>query len=423
MPTSKSSSKISRNHKFLKMTKHQNRTLGAFEKTFWLLDQIDSKDFALAVEMEGRASIEAWQSAVDQVQKRHPNLTASIKMDEFKRPFIEHNESLKIPLRILEINNNFKWEQEVEKELAVRFNTEEGPLFRVVLLQKPEESILILVANHTLADGSSLMYLFRDLLDAVTGQIIDFLEPQKSNDETLGLPEDIAITDTEGKGYTFKKLDPVSPKVESIRFSIESTSQIIERSRREQTTAHGAICAAVVIASRKLRKEWNDKKIELISPICTRKALRLDDNCGLNITTHPVYFEPEKHLSFWDIARFAKKGLKGTETVEHVQNYIEFFRQLTFDSTDIQQMIDTLKEAFNHQIMVTNLVKVKYKTNFGKLKLKSMYGPMVRSGKGIEQTIGAITSNEQLCLTNTSDNPITGLLREMQNILEEACKE
>jgi len=28
-------------------------TLADFEKTFWLLDQIDSKDFALAAEMEG----------------------------------------------------------------------------------------------------------------------------------------------------------------------------------------------------------------------------------------------------------------------------------------------------------------------------------------------------------------------------------
>jgi hypothetical protein len=71
--------------------------------------------------------------------------------------------------------------------------------------------------------------------------------------------------------------------------------------------------------------------------------------------------------------------------------------------------------------MVTNLVKVKYDTDFGKLKLRSVYGPMVRSGKGMEQTIGAITSNGQLCLTNTSDNPISGVLTEMQNILIEAC--
>ncbi|MDQ1166468.1 condensation domain-containing protein [Flavobacterium sp. SORGH_AS_0622] len=404
------------------MTKHENRTLGAFEKTFWLLDQIDSKDFALAAEVEGRESADAWRLAVDQVQKRHPNLSARIRMDEFKRPFIEHVDSLVIPLKVIEIDNNFKWEEVVEKELATRFNTEEGPLFRVIVLQKPEDTVLILAANHTLADGSSLMYLFRDLLEAVTGQIPQVLAPQKSNDETLGLPEDTAVEDNETSIYIFKKPDAVSPKVESIKFSSEHTSQLIERSRLEQTTVHGAICAAVVIAGRKLRHEWDDKKIELISPICTRKALQLDDNCGLNITTHPVYFEPEEKQSFWDIARLAKSGLNGTETKEHVENYLGFFRTLTFNSADIQKMVDILKEAFNHQIMVTNLVKVKYKTDFGKLKLKSVYGPMVRSGKGLEQTIGAISTNGNLCLTNTSDTPIAGLLEEMQMLMAEACK-
>jgi hypothetical protein len=404
------------------MTKHENRTLGAFEKTFWLLDQIDSKDFALAAEVEGRESADAWRLAVNQVQKRHPNLSARIRMDGFKRPFIEHVDSLVIPLKVIEIDNGFKWEQAVEKELEVRFNTEEGPLFRVIVLQKPEDTVLILAANHTLADGSSLMYLFRDLLEAVTGQIPQVLAPQKSNDETLGLPKDIAVEDNETSEYVFKKPAAVSPKVESIKFSSEHTSQLIERSRLEQTTVHGAICAAVVIAGRKLRQEWDDKKIELISPICTRKALQLDDNCGLNITTHPVYFEPEEKQSFWDIARLAKSGLNGTETKEHVENYLGFFRTLTFNSADIQKMVDILKEAFNHQIMVTNLVKVKYKTDFGKLKLKSVYGPMVRSGKGLEQTIGAISTNGNLCLTNTSDTLIAGLLEEMQMLMAEACK-
>ncbi len=361
------------------MTKHQNRTLGAFEKTFWLLDQIDSKDFALAAEVEGKQSADAWRQAVNQVQKRHPNLSARIGIDEFKRPFIEHVDSLVLPLKVIEVDSDFKWEKLVEKELATRFDTEEGPLFRVIVLQKPKDTVLILAANHTLADGSSLMFLFRDLLEAVTGQIPQVLVPQKSNDETLGFLEDKAVINDETSAYEFKKPEAVSPKVESIKFSIEQTSQIIERSRLEKTTVHGAICAAVVIAGRKLRKDWEDKKLELISPICTRKALQLDDNCGLNITTHPVYFKPEENQSFWDIARFAKSGLNGTETKEHVENYLGFFRELTFNSTDIQKMVDTLKEAFNHQIMVTNLVKVKYKTDFGKLKLKSVYGPMVRS--------------------------------------------
>ncbi|MFB9110208.1 phthiocerol/phthiodiolone dimycocerosyl transferase family protein [Flavobacterium gyeonganense] len=403
------------------MRKHQNRTLGAFEKTFWLLDQLDSKDFALAAEVEGKKPIDSWRLAIDQVQQRHLNLSAKISLDEFNRPFIEHVDSMIIPLRVMDVENEFRWESEVEKELAVRFNTKQGPLFRVVILQKPKNTVLILIANHTLADGSSLMYLFRDLLEAVTGKQQQVLASQKSNDETLGLPEDVAIADSEINEYVFKKPDPVFPKVESLRFSGETTSQIVEKSRIEQTTVHGAICAAVVIASRKLRKEWDVTKIELISPICTRKVLQLDDNCGLNITTHPVYFENEQNLSFWDLARMAKTGLHGTDKVEHVQNYIEFFRKLTYNSSNIQQMIDTLKEAFNHYIMVTNLVRVKYQTDFGTLKLKSIYGPMVRSGKGMEQTIGAISTNDQLCLTITSDNPIPGILKEMQNILYKAC--
>jgi hypothetical protein len=72
--------------------------------------------------------------------------------------------------------------------------------------------------------------------------------------------------------------------------------------------------------------------------------------------------------------------------------------------------------------MVTTLVRVKYKTDFGPLKLEALYSPMVRSGKGVEQTIGALTTNSSLCLTNTSDTPIPGLLLEMEQILDKACQ-
>jgi len=401
------------------MTNQQNRTLGAFEKTFWLLDQIDSKDFALAAEIQGKESVAAWRLAINRVQQRHPNLSVRIKLDNDQRAVAEHIE-LPIPLRVVEATSDYRWQQEVEKELATRFDTEVGPLMRIVLVQKPENTVLILVANHTLADGTSLNYLFRDILNAVTGKQLEVMAPQRSNDEVLGMSEDFPLPDAEKSAYVFEKIAPVSPKVDSIRFTNEQSLSILEKSRAEGTTVHGAICAAAVTAARELRNEWTESKLELISPICTRKPLQLDDNCGLNITTHPVYYEPEENQNFWDIARFTKSGLAGTDTIEHVQNYIGFFRDLTFNSTDIQKMVDILKEAFNHQIMVTNLVKVKYDTDFGKLKLNAVYGPMVRSGKGNEQTIGAISSNGCLCLTNTSDNPIPGILSKMQQLLLEA---
>jgi len=214
----------------------------------------------------------------------------------------------------------------------------------------------------------------------------------------------------------------VSPKVSSLRLSTAATDRLRNRAREENTTVHGAICAAAIMASRKMRPEWSEVKMELISPICTRGVLNLNDDFGLNITTHPVFFENEQALSFWELARFAKTGLEGTSTVAHVRNYLGFFRELTFSHNDIQKMLEILKGAFNHQIMVTNLVNVKYDTDFGPLKLHALYGPMVRSGKGMEQTIGAVSTNGSLGLTNTSDTPISGLLEEIEYILLQASK-
>lgn len=404
------------------MRTKQNRTLGAFEKTFWLLDQIDSKDFVLAGEIEGKKSVEAWQLAIHKAQQRHPNLSVRIVMDQFSRPVLEHVEPMPILLKVLYVEDDYRWEQEVERELSMRFNTEEGPLLRAVLIQKSEDTILILAGHHAVADGTSISYLFRDILTAVMGKDLEPMEPQRSNDETLGLPEDSAIAGSDKAAFVQNEIKPVAPKVSSLRLTREITHKIIERSREEQTTVHGAICASVLIASREMRPEWANKKIELISPICSRRALQLDDNYGLNITTHAVYFEGEQHLSFWDIARLAKDGLAGTDTVEHVKNYIDFFRRLTFKSADINKMTEVLKNAFNHELMVTNLGNVKYDTNFGALKLKALYGPMVRSGKGNEQTIGVITNDGSLCLTNTSDNPIDGLLEAMVQIMAKACE-
>lgn len=404
------------------MEKKQNRTLGAFEKTFWLLDQIDSKDFALAAEIEGTAAIAKWEMAIKAAQHRHPNLSVRIVMDEMSRPVIEQTENLEIPFRVVEANAAYSWEKEVESELSQRFDTSKGPLIRIVLIQKPKDTVLIVAANHTLADGTSVSYLIRDLLAAVTGSQLENYQVQLSNDQTLGLPEDAPVQVVDSIQTMGVASRIVRPLVSSLRVSPQKTARIIERARAERTTVHGAICAAVVLAGRKMRVEWSDVKMELISPICTRAALNLDENFGLNITTHPVFFENEQALTFWELARLAKKGLEGTFSKEHVRNYLGFFRELTFGHNDISKMIEILKGAFNHQIMVTNLVKVRYGTDFGSLKLKSLYGPMVRSGKGMEQTIGAVSTNGSLALTNTSDTPILGLLEEIEYMLTQACK-
>jgi hypothetical protein len=403
------------------MNYQQRRTLGAFEKTFWLLDLIDSKDFALAAEIEGNAPIEDWRRALNEAQTRHPNLSVRIAMDDYARPILETVPNAVIPLRIVDANEDYCWETEVENELAVRFDTERAPLVRVILVEKPKNTVLIVVAHHAIADGTAVSYLIRDILKSVTGGELIRMYPQLSNDESLGFPDELPRETIERLPAPDERLVPYLPKISTLSLRLDLSEQIITKAKREGTTVHGALCAAALIAARRLRPAWAERKIEMISPICSRKALNLDDNFGLNITTHPVYFEGEQGLSFWDLARMAKAGLTGTDTADHVKDYLAFFRQLAFDTPNIGLMLGPLREAFNHQIMVTNIGRLKFETDFGTLKLQSLYGPMVRSGKGMEQTLGVNCTNGNLCLSNTSDNPIPGYLEEIQDVLTEAC--
>ncbi|RZL20447.1 MAG: condensation protein [Pedobacter sp.] len=404
------------------MENHQNRKLGVFEKTFWVLNQIDSKEFALAAEIEGRETVEAWEQALDKLQQRHPNLSTKVLLDKFSRPALNHMEASKIPLRVLNVEDEYCWEHVVEGELSTRLNTVEAPILRAVLIQKPTRTVLLLTGSHLLADSSTISNLFHDLLSELAEKELASLKSQCPNDETLSLSEDATIDGDDREIVLSNDIKNIAQKVSSIQMDAATTSKLIEKAREHGTSVHGALSAAVLLAARTLRKEWSDRKIELISPTCSRKTLKLDDNYGMNITTHPVYFEGEQQYDFWQVARQAKAGLAETDTEEHMRNYVNFFRDLTLESTDIQRMIDILKNAFNHEIMVTNLGMLKYGTEFGKLKLNTIYGPIVRSDKGIEQTVGAISCNDTLCLTNTSDNPIEGLLESILGILTEACK-
>jgi NRPS condensation-like uncharacterized protein len=144
-------------------------------------------------------------------------------LDELGRPTLQHADNLHIPLRVVHAEQHYRWEQEVEKELSIRFNTAEGPLLRVVLVQKTDRTVLILAANHIVADGTSLSYLTRDILLAVTGKELALMEPQVSNDETLNLPEDMPAQTIEQVLELKMKTDVVNPFVSSHRFSETTT--------------------------------------------------------------------------------------------------------------------------------------------------------------------------------------------------------
>jgi hypothetical protein len=75
--------------------------LGGPEKLFLVLDQIASKSFALMVSVEGELLLQSLRLALDAVQQRHPQLSASIKMDADFVFWFDNTQVNPIPLKVI----------------------------------------------------------------------------------------------------------------------------------------------------------------------------------------------------------------------------------------------------------------------------------------------------------------------------------
>jgi hypothetical protein len=163
------------------------RPLTAHEEIYWLLNWNSPIHPVLAAHITGSTTPEGWRTALDLLQQRHPLLSVSIDAANGSRPFFNHHAQAPIPLRIVPGESVFRWEVELERELAIPFVPGESPLLRAVLIHQPNRSIIILAGCHSIADGTAIQLLFRDLLMAMAGEPLELLGFPRSKEELPGL--------------------------------------------------------------------------------------------------------------------------------------------------------------------------------------------------------------------------------------------
>lgn len=374
------------------------------------------KDFAIIVELKGNASTGEWQSALNQVQLQHANLSVRVTTNADSDLVLEPTES-PIPFKIMNVDEQVNWQKIVEEERTIAFDIT-GPLVKVVVLQKQDACILILLTHHALFDGMSLTYLTRDILAALNHQFVPEPSVSKNMNELLGLPTDHPQQST--VLLSAERESSVCGQIEAFKLSEALTTKLTEYSKAEKTSVHGTLSAAVLLAGRKLQKDWNEKTVQLMSPVNVRKALNVGEECGLFVITEPFALQPDQALAFWDIARLVKTGF-AMDKRAYTKAFTEGIQQLIFHIPDTNQIIDILKKNFNHQVMISNLGQLPYGSDFGKLKIKDFWGPIVLTGLGHVLTIGAVTVNGSLHLTNTSELLLPQLFETIEEILQAAC--
>ena len=399
------------------------RSLGAFEEFLWLIDQNRPTHFALIAEVTGHTTIPEWRRALDRVQQRHPLFSVCIEMNGESVPYFR-KDTVPIPLRVVQGTNAVeRWELETELELSIPVDARQAPLVRAVLLHEEQQAACILVTHHSIADGRSVAFVIRDLLQAVSGNQIGSLPVIPPLEEILGVTtEEQAAADSPSSVETLPWVNKEArPRITSLQLTPELTSKVRERARQEGTTVHGALSSAFALAYWRTIDELNPEPIRILSPIDIRNMLGLGEDCAFLIGSGAVTIDPYAATTFWEIARSAMAGLAKAQTLEAITAARKGLSQILAQRIDVLTAAAIAAQGFAHNILLTNLGNLPYGTDFGQLRLKAVWGPAVSARMVGGETIGVATANGALRLLHTSFAPLESLLETAKEILISAC--
>src|SRR5260370_39085927 len=307
-------------------SKTEVRSLGARGRMFWFMDQKHPVHLTVTVEVKGITKVQSWRDALDEVKKRHPILSTSIKRNEEGQPGLYQVDAAPIPLRVVDGSAQERWELELDREMALPFTPEQAPLIRSVLIHKPQSAVLIMVPHHSIADGMALVFLIRDLLQVLSGGQIEALSFSSTAEELLSkLPKGGKIVQAGASQAGAPRAEPalyqegngLAPRATTRKLDDNLTATLRERARREGTTVQGALCAALVLAGRKTSSTWRKQSVRVMSPINARAHLRAGEACGLYLGAGAmIRFQPGDSSGFWELARFAKPKISPLQTFQ-----------------------------------------------------------------------------------------------------------
>ena len=122
----------------------------------------------------------------------------------------------------------------------------------------------------------------------------------------------------------------------------------------------------------------------------------------------------------WETARFIRDSLTPFKTPEGNAPVLSAISGAMASNMDVEQGAEFNRAAFSEEVMVSNVGLLPYSPDFGTLKLKSLWAPVMLRGHAPEQTIGVATVNGQIHLVHSSWNPIPGLLGGIKEQLSRA---
>jgi hypothetical protein len=315
------------------------RPLSPVERWYWIADQVSPLNVIARVRVIGRLERDLLRAALDALQVRHPLLRVAITVGpDGAGPAFVPRQTL-IPLRQV---RGERWLDQInDRELVERIDSQAGPLCRTVVLTRPGTTSdtdvhdLILTLPHCIADGTTVLSLLKEWLliaaglESTSDNVLP-VEPALPASEELFPP---AHRGTAGalvlgrqRARDERALHRHQPaRVEPTEFVpfAERRTRMMHRwltagqvetllgaCRRERTTVHGVLAAAMVAAV--AAEAPGTDSVAIGSPINFRAELVPpvpNHAVGSYVATVPTYVRTRTGGALWPMARSISRDL------------------------------------------------------------------------------------------------------------------
>jgi hypothetical protein len=394
------------------------RDLDSFEEVFWLIEQNLAAYYVLAVEVEGATTVNEWRAALEAVQRRHPLLSASIHKQPGERPYFVRTQGVPIPLRVEAWTDTLVLHEEMEKELNGSFGDGSGSQMLVTLFHGPERSALLFAVNHSPFDGKSGLLIVQDLLASMVGESLGAKLGTPSMSSVMGRREPARYTKTLD-GEVVAPEDGLLaglPRIQVKRLLLDEqeTATLIKRAKEEGTTVHSVLIAALSLAGARYSKDWDATAVRCLTNSDVRSQFGISEASGLLFSFYVQRFDAVSDQPFWDKARGAREVFLSGFTEQGVVDAMNELKKAVAEEQTARKFLAAASEAsYAHDLMVTNYAGYKVRTEYGRLRVTSLFTGSASSG----QKVSVITVNGRLGMTLVSRQPFPTLLEDAREIL------
>ena len=138
------------------------RKMTNLERAFYMVPGLK---VPLVARIQGNVSVDRLQQSLQKIQKKHPLVGAKVVFDDQHNAWFSNHSIPEPRLRVVERESDTHWFEVFQDLQKKPYVPQVRPMIDYVLVRSDAVSDLILMASHSICDGSAMVILLRDIME------------------------------------------------------------------------------------------------------------------------------------------------------------------------------------------------------------------------------------------------------------------